>query len=60
MISVIVPIYNCARFLSRTFSCLEAQTNQDFELILIMMRQQTILSLFCTTLWDEHRSRFNT
>lgn len=35
MISVIVPIYNCARFLSRTFSCLEAQTNQDFELILI-------------------------
>lgn len=35
MISVVVPIYNCARFLNRTFSCFEAQTNQDFELILI-------------------------
>ena len=35
MISIVVPIYNCAQFLARTFSCFEAQTYQNFELILV-------------------------
>lgn len=35
MISVVVPVYNCVQFLRRTLSCFEAQTNQDFELILV-------------------------
>lgn len=35
MISVIVPVYNCAPVLERSLLCYKAQTSQDFELIAV-------------------------
>lgn len=35
MISVIIPIYNAAKYLSHTFQCLRGQTYANFEVLLI-------------------------
>lgn len=35
MVSVIIPVYNCAELLPRMMECLQAQTFRDFETVLV-------------------------
>lgn len=35
MISVIIPVYNAEKYLARTIRCLQAQTDADFEVLLV-------------------------
>lgn len=45
MISVIIPIYNTAKFLSTCIKSIINQTYQDLEIILVMMLQRITLSI---------------
>ena len=49
-ISIVVPVYNSAKYLSRTISSIQAQTYEDWE-VLFIEAQMIVWKLSSNILW---------